>query len=317
MASSAHSQHKPWWLKLIITLLCLAILSAIRLPFEHSIYQELQAKKLIAKPLDAESRSALQQKSFYAAFGSIRPTIAAFKSIAVSNLHRKQDWPAIRKEFGEIATLDPYNFFYWDYGSWHISTNAAASYLEDPNLSPPQRLAKSQKFFQYGVDFAKRGIKENPEAWRQYELVGNLLSNPYRFPNYAEAEAYYAQAQRFSPMADLQREQLQRDELYAIMHQPERYQDTYDLSRKLFFASPSHHVPTVLNLIWVYQHHPLVNAQQKLNLKQIYGTPENAYHCLGILWQNAKDKPTYGVEPALRRLERFLAIPQKDRLIKS
>ncbi len=285
------------------------------MPYEQQLSEELLEQKLIPKRLNLESRLALKQKGFAAGFGSLRPTIAAFMSLAASNDHSNQDWVGLEQKYEDILLLDPHNYYYWSMASWHLISNASSDSKNQEGLPYLTRNKLYNEYIDKGEALINQGMKVNPNNWRVHSLSPNHYSSRFRRPNYEKAADEYDRVSQMNGVPDGRRLLMQRFRLYSLNKVPDRHQEAYDLAVKLFQDTPENHLPSLLTSVWVGQNNPLNKVTKKYSAEQIFGNKREAYRALKIQW-NFKNKleEKYGIENALRKLENELKVPQKNRI---
>lgn len=302
-------------INLLVIITALVITGIVRMPYEQEFAEELLEKKLIPERLNLESRLALKQKGFTAGFGSFRPTIAAFMSLAASNDHSDQDWVGLEQKYEDILLLDPHNPHYWEMASWHLISNAASDSMNKEGLSYLTRNKLYNEYIDKGENIIKRGIKINPDDWRIHILSPNHYSSRYRRPNYEKAASEFDRVSKMEGISDMRRLLMQRFRLYSLNKVPDLHQEAYDLAVKLFEDTPDNHLPSLLTSVWVGQNNPLNNVKKRYPVEEIFGSKKEAYRALKIQWNFKNEmEEKYGIEKALRKLEVELKLPQRNRL---
>ncbi len=296
-------------------LVVIVITGIIRMPIEQKLTEELLEKKLIPERVTLENRLALKQKGFTAGLGSFRPTMAAFIDIAASNSHSEQDWVSLEKAYEDILLLDPRNPYYWEIGSWHMISNAAGDSLENEELPYLTRHKLYHKYIDKGEEMLRRSLEKNPDNWKVRILTPRHYSSRHRRPDYNKAADEYMKLSNMENNLDMQRKFHKRLSLYSLNKIKRRHQESYDLALALFKQDELNHVPSLLTSVWVGQNHPLNTVTHKYTLEQIFGSLHKAYKILRIQWKfKNKAEERYGIEQALRKLEKDLRIPQNKRV---
>lgn len=285
------------------------------MPYEQKLSEDLLEQKLIPKRLNLESRLALKQKGFAAGFGSLRPAIAAFISIAAANDHSNQNWQALELKYEDILLLDPHNPHYWEMASWHLISNAAGNSKNKKELSYLTRNKLYHEYIDKGEAIIKRGMEINPHNAKIHELSPNHYASKFRRPNYSKAADEYDRVSKMDDLMDWKHLLLKRFQLYSLNKVPERHQEAYDLAVELFEKSSENHLPSLLASVWVGQNHPLNQVKKEYTVEQIFGSKREAYRALRIQWKFKNQlEVKYGIEKTLRKLENELNIPEQSRI---
>jgi len=303
------------FINLIVIITVLVITGIVRMPYEQRLAEELLEKKLIPERLNLESRLALKQKGFTAGFGSFRPTIAAFLSLAASNDHSDQDWVGLEQKYEDILLLDSHNPHYWEMASWHLISNAASDSLNKDGLPYLTRFRLYHDYIDKGEAIIERGMEVNPNDWRIHILSPNHYSSRFRRPNYIKAAKEFDRVSRMDGISDVRRLLMQRFGLYSLNKVPDLHQEAYELALKLFEDTQDNHLPSLLTTVWVGQNNPLNIVRKKYTVEEIFGNKREAYRVLKIQWnfKNSMEEK-YGIESALRKLEEELKIPHNKRI---
>lgn len=294
---------------MLVILVVLGITGAIRLPFEQKLSEEMREAKLIPPRFDMEARAQLKQKSFAAAFGSLRPAMASMISITAIDHFKNQEWDQLEQDFTDATLLDPRNVYYWDTGSWHLATNASSDLQNNRNLSQLEREKGFREYIQRGKDFLDRGISMNPDSWKIRRLKATLQANSFRLPNYEDAVKTYDEILSMDSIPADKRIDIEQDRLSSLIKIPSMHQEAYDAAYKLYHSGKEPHFPLVLMALQVGQNHPLNKINKRISLPRMYGGDKvRAYKDLLTYWLHKDElEQSYGIKEGILELEKHLS----------
>ena len=282
----------------------LAAVGQLRMQFEQQVTTEMKDEHILTPSFDLESRASLSQKGFVASFGSLRPTLAAVTALSSAKHHARSDWAALEEAFESVVVLDPYNPYYWDLGAWHMAYNASSSSQDNSELPPLARQRLYREWIQKGSDFYDRGIAANPEDLSLRQAKARLWSSPYRITDFPLVAETLEDAFVELDLSPMQQRRVRTDLFYTLLRIPERMQEAYQLGRELFDESPQARYPSLINGLAALQLHPKVVVSDPLSLRQLYGSRARAAkHLSNYLKEKSQEKPRFGVELLLQRLE--------------
>lgn len=295
-----------------ILLLAAAVLAAgaLRLPFEAALTRDLRSQNLLLPPLDVTTQAKLGQTSAAVALGGLRTVVAVFQNIRANTAFQQQDWTRVAATFQTVTTLAPRTIYYWQTGGWHMATNAASYYRDDPSLPAPRRSQLRRDFILQGTQFLVRGAANNPESWEIPYQIALLFDDPNKLPDLDAALRWMDLAVSHDAVPPA----LRRQQLYMLARHPQRRAEALALARELYAAPNSlHRVPGVLCHLFALEHHPDVPPAERHTLEQLHPTPALAYQSLGFYWKHHRDgTPLDGVREALVELEKSLGIPDRQ-----
>ncbi len=293
---------RPLALKLAVTAAAVAALGAVRAPLERDLTAELRAARLLSPPLDLATNEKLGQTTAAVALGGMRTLVAALWHLRAYGFFENQEWARLEDTFHTIVTLAPHTRFYWDTASWHLAYNAAANYLEDPQLPPVRRRQLWRDAIRRGQGFLERGIRNNPDDWLLAHRLGRLLDDKNKLPDPAQAAHWFAySAARGAPAY------VARNQLYALARVPGKEADALALARRLF-ADPRNRLPSLNCLCFALE--AQAGANPATLVGQVFENPRQAWDQLATYHGRADEGyPQAGVEAALRTLEHQLQIP--------
>jgi hypothetical protein len=166
----------------------------VRMHLEESMTADFRKQGLLSQPLELELKEKLGQNSSAVALAGLRTLVATFTHIKVTECFSHQKWPELEKAMNTTVQLAPRGTYYWDIGGWHIGTNASTYYRSEAGLPELRARAEAKRWVAKGREFFERGIRNNPDDWRLRVALGNLCSDPFRYPDDALAVEAYAGA---------------------------------------------------------------------------------------------------------------------------
>lgn len=242
---------------------------------------------------DIDRSDALSQQLALFTLGGLRSLAAEILSLDATNAWAERDWPRAEKRWQAVTTLAPQRVNYWISAARDMGVNAAADTLHDPNLSEAEQAELSDSYFRRGLQFLNAGISNNPESILLYCRLGDMLSDLYRRPRFAEAaEAYHRAVEMGAPAL------YARQEFYNLCRIRGREKEAYALGRKLF-ESREHHVPSVSCLLFVLQNALNLPDDERLDIDTLFGSPARARKILGSYRNNRLRFPTTGIREFL------------------
>lgn len=293
---------------LLAAAIVLLATGGLRLGFEERLTESFRRDGLLDRPLDIGLREKIGQNSSAVALAGLRTLVATFTHLQATDDFYATRWTDLAKAMDATVQLAPRASYYWDIGGWHIGVNASAWYRHESGLPPLRARAEARRWVEKGREFFERGIRNNPDDWRLAAALGNLCSDPYRFPDDSRAAAAYARAIA-TGRAPLY---VQRASLIADSRAAEDPAKTLAEIRDLL-AEPVNRVPTLLCLAYALDQRLSPAGNPSSRVLEIFGSEEKALRNLGGYFLNVHDRlPMDGVETAVRVLEQRLHIAPND-----
>lgn len=310
---------KPWR-KIGIVAVALLVFGAARLPFEAGLSRDLRAARLFPPALEIGTRDKIGQTSSAVALGGLRTLVATFLNLRAFTFFTQQRWDDVAETYETLVDLAPRTRYYWETGSWHLAYNAASYYAYDSKLPPLRRREAWRSSIWKGRAFLERGIRNNPDDWSLYASLGFLLSDSNKFPAFRdpdEAFAAAAEAYRKSAGTGKALAYVRRAWLYSLARVDGREAEALALARSLYAEGTRNHTPTLLALLLVLEAHENPAMDVAARAVELFGTPEKAYESLAGHWRRTRERfPVFGVSSALESLERTLAVPERESVLK-
>ncbi|WP_193212180.1 hypothetical protein [Luteolibacter marinus] len=296
------------WRRPLLGLAILFVAGAARLPFEMAFTADLQQRGLLSAPLELGLKEKIGQNSTAVALAGLQTLVATFTNLQMTDAFTYQQWDKVEGHAETTSTLAPRTTYYWDMGAWHQAYNASSYYRTDSGLPPLLARLESQRWIAKGREFYERGIRNNPDDWQLYSMLGALLSDPNRAPDPAAAEEAYAKAIATgkAPVS------LERFRLYAAARAGKDPARTLAEIEDLL-AKSGNRSPSLLSLRYSLEYQ-LDEPDDPLALAlSIFGSEEKALRNLGTFYTDVlKQWPTSGVEAAVRLLEKRKGISPED-----
>ena len=307
-----------WQRNGILTVALLAF-GAARMPYEAGLAKELENAGLSPLPMQIGTRDKIGQTSSAVALGGLRTLVATFFNLRAMSFFENQKWDDVAKTYDIIVDLAPRTRFYWEFGSWHSSYNAASYYQHDSTLSPLRRKEAWRASIYRGRAFLERGIRNIPNDWSLYANLGFLLSDSNKFPAFRDADATFAaaaEAYHRSAATGKAPAYVKRAEFFSLARVAGKEKEALALGRSLY-ENPRNRVTTLIILLLVLEAHENPSMDCAARAIELFGTPKTAYDALSGHWQRTRERlPIYGVAGALESLEKSLAIPKEKSIFK-
>ncbi len=287
-----------------ICVLVLLLVGFFRVSYEDSVHRDFREKRLIPEQLNASTREKLGQRGAFIALGGLRSLVATWRSFVALEHFTNGDWVELEKEYDLITTLSPHNEYHWATGGWHLAYNASGYFQQQQGMLPQQRERLTKSYIRRGRQFFEDGIRNNPESWQLKSKLGNLYADEERYPDYEKAAELFLSAAESDDALDFYK----RAAIYALARVPSRRQEAYD--RLLVeWQSPENRLPMMQALRFALQENLNVPAEQRLMMKDIFGSPREAYFHLSNYYRRGDSFPQDKVLESLKALEESLKIP--------
>ena len=284
-----------------------------RVPLESHLTADFRDRGLLRPPLELETRKKVGQAFWAVSLGGLRTLVATVLNLRAHAFFETQQWERLADAFRTITQLAPATRYYWDTGSWHMAYNAASHYHYESDLPELRRRLLWRQWIEKGTDFLKEGIRQNPDDWRLWASLGNLLSDPNKLiDDEAAAAAYHQSVATGNALPHIR-----RAEAYALARVPERADEALPLVRRLI-EEPGGRVPTLASLQFVLELRSNPGLDPYELALQLFGNPRTAYDRLGNYFLDVRSRlPLDGVAPALRRLEEELDVAAEQSVFKA
>ncbi len=217
----------------------LLVWGIVRLPVEREI---ARAKAAAGTPeFNLALRERLGQSGFIAALGGYRALVASLMWIEAHSAWADTDWARMHFLMGNVVTLQPRAWIYWDRAAWHMAWNASVSARRDGGHRREALAARAERqFFDLGRDYLERGLANNPESWELARTLAMFLQEKMKDPCGSSAAYTRAAQQKGAPQF------LRRFAAYQLSECPGSEAEAYQLLRGLYLENEGHHLPTLL-----------------------------------------------------------------------
>lgn len=266
---------------------------------ERDLHEKFQADGLLSTPLEINEREKIGQTMSVVALGGLRSMVASFINLRAYGSFQDSDWIKLEEEFETMVMLQPKIPYYWETGAWHLSYNAATSYLENPDYAEMRRRLLHKEYVAKGKALLERGVKNNPETVSLLSTLGMFHSNSAKYPDYSKAADFYRKAFETGRSRGYEG----RAWLYCLARAEGRRDEALALARRLY-ANPRNRVDSLLCLLFVLESSVSNAPPADQLLREIFPSLEEAQKMLTLYAQNNKDDmPLDGVEYALEYLK--------------
>lgn len=281
--------------RVLVSLIALSLFGLAMTPWKRLLtQQELRQDLLPTESL--EGQNSLNQQLAFVSLGGLRSLVAAFLSLEAFECFRNSDWPTLEKRYHQIVTLSPHNVFYWDTGAWHLAYNAASDALDQEQLPLSERRQIYKNYIDKGKAFLLQGVHQNPSDWVVLSRLGNLLSDPRRYPNYEEARAAYQKARQLGGPNIIARQ-----EFYSLARIPSKAKEAWQLGRQLY-QDPSNRMPSLATTLFALENRLNLHESQRIPFRELFPSDKLARSAMLKQLSNGLNYPTDGLREALEKL---------------
>lgn len=257
--------------KILIVLLTLVLVGLAKRPLENGFVENLRERRLLAKPIDPETREALGQTTYAIALGGLRSFVASMKNIRAHTHFEHQEWAKLEDEFQTITTLQPHSRYYWDIASWHLAYNAYADYGDKPDIPDARRRFLQKEYLARGIRFLKDGIDNNPEDMRLRQAYIKVLTDPFKPNDLPEAVRALEEAIALGDTPP----SFHRKLLYTLGRMPGENERAWQVAQMVWENPDNRDIPTARLLYFVLEFKNVPPAD-RTPIEQIFG-PRGEY----------------------------------------
>ena len=253
-------RQRTWYRTSVIVAILLAF-GAVRLPIELRLNEEHRAAYFHGAKLNLSLRQQIGQLGFLAALGGFRALVADGLWIQAHIDWTRTQWGKMLFLFNNVTALQPRNVMFWDVAAWHMAWNASAYVLND--ASEPHialRLKRQHEYFIIGKDLLERGIANNPDRFKLYESLGNLLRD--KLDDHLNASINFAKAAKFADSPTYE----YRFSAYELSHAPGHEREAYEELRRLYLEGDKERLPTLCSRLKYLQEMLNIPASQRINI---------------------------------------------------
>ncbi|BCX48120.1 IRE (iron responsive element) [Haloferula helveola] len=289
----------------------LLVAGVIRAPIEQRLTDDLREKELLQKPVDIELSKKVGQGFWAVSLGGLRTLVATILNLRAFSFFEEHRWNELADTYGTVVQLAPHSPYYWDTGFWHMSYNASGYIKRNEEDLPEIRArAESERWVRNGINFLEEGIRQNPENSFLWYRLGWI----YRDVNKPETRDYTKAADAFHKAVEIGDvlPYIRRAEAYAMARSDKYIDQALPLVRKLQ-QEPGGSVPTMLSLRFALEMREDPDRDPEPLAMELFGSEKHAYRLLGQYYLDIRENyPMNGIASYLRKLERKLAIAEKD-----
>jgi len=280
----------------------------LRMPVEQKFTEDLRERKIVQPRIDTGTWSDMGQTSLAGAFGGLRTVMASLLSLQAQSHFEENEWYDLKKDYGVITALDPYNVFYWSHGGWHIGYNAASWARTNREFSPAKRRLMEMDFIEAGDAFYRKGLQYLPDEKSLWFEIGSMWSNEYKRPDLERA------AEAFLEARDSGNPIFRRRYLFTIARIPGKEIEAFEEAIRLLSESSRHlGTPTFRCLLIVLSSNPALPEGSRVDFDEVFKTKEKAYQDLYNYRQRVLEENFYkgDIDGILKELIVELNVPDK------
>jgi len=262
-------RERPWF-RFGMVAAILLLFGAVRLPIEVRLNQEYRAGFFHGAKLNLSLRQQIGQVGFLAALGGFRALVADGLWIQAHMDWTRTEWGKMLFLFNNVTALQPRNVMFWDTAAWHMAWNASVAAFNDPNEPHlALRLKRQHEYFMIGKDLLERGIQNNPDHYKLYESLGNLLRD--KLKDHCAAAVQFANASKFhdSPGYEV------RFAAYELSQCPGHEREAYTELLRLYRVGEKEWLPTLLSRLKYLQEHLNIPPSQRVNIPETLLPPHH------------------------------------------
>ncbi len=253
-------RQRPWFRFASVTAVLL-LFGAIRLPIEIRLNEEHRAAFFHGAKLNLSLRQQIGQMGFLAALGGFRALVADGLWIQAHIDWTRTEWGKMLFLFNNVTALQPRNIMFWDTAAWHMAWNASAYVRDDPTERHiALRLKRQHEYFLIGKDLLERGIQNNPDRYKLYESLANLLRD--KLQDHYNASIQFAKAAKFADAPTYE----ERFSAYELSYTPGHQREAYNQLLRLYRIGQKEWLPTLLSRLKYLQENLNIPPAQRINI---------------------------------------------------
>jgi len=251
------------WVRFTAVAAVLLLFGWIRLPIESRLTAEYREAFFHGAKLNLSLRQQIGQMSFLAALGGFRALVADGLWIEAHMDWTRTEWGKMLFLFNNVTALQPRNVMFWDMSAWHMAYNASAYAIQD--TSQPRlalRLKHQHEYFIIGKDLLERGIANNPDRYKLYESLANILRD--KLQDHCAAAVQYAAAAKFSDSPEYEK----RFAAYELSYCPGHEREAYDELLRIYRLGEHEWLPTLLSRLKYLQETLNIPENQRIKIPE-------------------------------------------------
>jgi hypothetical protein len=255
-------KHRAWY-RFTVVAATLLVFGAAKLPIEKRLNAEYREAFFHGAKLNLGLRQQIGQMGFLAALGGFRALVADGLWIEAHIDWTRTEWGKMLFIFNNVTALQPRNIMFWDMSAWHMAYNASASAMQD--IRQPRialRLKHQHEYFVIGRDLLERGIANNPDRYKLYESLGNVLRDKF-LDNCGAADAYH-KAATFPDAPDYEK----RFAAYQLSYCPGHERDAYNELLRIYREGEKEWLPTLLSRLKYLQENLKIPQSERIKIPE-------------------------------------------------
>ena len=229
--------------KTAITLVMLMAFGLLRSPWERQVADRLEEANLLAPAPDTGIVNLIGQSASLAVLGGLRPLVAIYTTLHAYDAWQYREWDTVERDYGIIHQLAPDDIDAWVTGSWHLHTNASASFYMDETLPQATRERLAREWVLKGVARLKEAARMHPRSAALHKALADVYRQ--KLADYCLAAEHYKKAME----GEGGLEYLVRFYGYFLARCPGKEREAYDYLMALYRESERHHLPTLIQRI--------------------------------------------------------------------
>jgi hypothetical protein len=176
---------------------------------------------------------------------------------------QRTEWGSMLGIIDTVTALQPRNLMFWEMGAWHMAYNASRNAMDDPKV-PLEALRREHQhqYFLIGKDILQRGIANNPDRFKLYEDLANILSA--KLQDHYGAYQNYAKAATFPDCMTYEK----RFAFYELAKVPGHEREAYEGMLKLYNMGDQERLPTLCLWLKYLQDFLKIPASQRVNIPE-------------------------------------------------
>lgn len=293
------------FIQLIIILAVLTTFGIAKLDSEDQLHRDMVEQRLLHPPIQHETLGQLGQAGAAASLGGMRSLIATVWNLRAFLHFEDLDWIKVEHAYNIITTLQPQTIHYWKTGAWHLHTNAAVYYNEDPDLPSFRQSALQREYIHKGSAMLEQGVKQNPDSWELHSTLAQMWTDSYKTPDLPRAIAHYKDTLACKSLPDYKRAMFERFHFYAMTRVPAQRPKAYREGLRLYHASPRNRTPSLRNYLFALQNELAIAEPDRIPESELFPDHATQLRWLKNLWKRKdQDYPVSGVRAKIEALER-------------
>jgi hypothetical protein len=251
------------WYRCAVVVAVLLVFGGVKLPIERGLNEEYREAFFHGAKLNLGLRQQIGQLGVLAALGGFRAVVADGLWIEAHAEWTRTEWGKMLFVFNNVTALQPRNVMFWDMSAWHMAYNASASAAQDMRVPRMAlRLKHQHEYFLIGKDLLERGIANNPDRYKLYESLGNVLRD--KLEDHCGAAAAFGNAAKFAEAPTYEK----RFAAYELSYCPGHEREAYKEILRLYRLGEKEWLPTLLSRLKYLQETLNIPATERIKIPE-------------------------------------------------